>query len=267
MKTAVIQIGAGPSKNDNIAKALWWVKRAVAQKAEFILLPEMFNFRGKMEFREGYLEAAERFPGPSTAPLMAAAKKHKVVILAGSICERVPGRKKVYNTSVLIDTHGNITAKYRKRHLFDAAIKNKVIKESRYFMKGVKGVLAKVGQWTLGMSICYDLRFPSLYAAYARAGADILCVPSAFMKTTGQAHWETLLRARAIENFCYVLAPNQIGLDGQGVASYGHSMVIGPWGNVLARAGANKEEVIFAGIQKEEVNSRRQIFRKQSFRG
>jgi len=263
MKTAVIQINAGSHKERNIKKALSLVRQAIKQKAKFILLPEIFNFRGKVDVRKGLMSIAENFPGPSTKPLMEEAKKHNVVILAGSICERIVGNKKVFNTSVLIDVQGRIAAKYRKIHLFDAVIGKTKLKEFQRFCRGRRMVLSKVGPWTVGLSICYDLRFPGLYQKYAHAGANVLCVPSAFTKTTGIVHWEVLLRARAIENLCYVLAPNQIGQDGYGISNYGNSMIIDPWGKILARASGNKEEIIYAHLDKKYLKERRKIFPNQ----
>lgn len=248
MKTAVIQFNAGKNKEKNIKKALCLVQRAVAKKAKFILLPEAFNFRGKEDPRRGFLDVAETIPGRSIKPLMDVAKTCKVAILAGSICERVSGKKKAYNTSVLINGQGRISARYRKIHLFDAVIEKTKIEESRHFSAGRKTAMAKIGLWSVGLSICYDLRFPDLYQKYAKSGAGILCVPSAFTKATGRAHWEVLLRARAIENFCYVLAPNQTGKDGRGVVNYGNSMIVDPWGKVLARASGGEEEIIFADL-------------------
>ena len=254
MKAAVIQLNADGDKKRNIERALGWVRRAAAEKAEFILLPEMFNFRGRIVPRRGLIDIAETFPGESTAPLMAAARQYKAVILAGSICEGVPGKRKVFNSSVLIDNRGNIVAKYRKTHLFSAVIGKTAINEARHFERGRKAVLARVGPWRIGMSICYDLRYPELYRAYARGGAGVLCVPSAFTRKTGQAHWEVLLRARAVENLCYVLAPNQTGKDSKGVASYGNSMIVSPWGEILARASGSREEIIFADLDQGEIS-------------
>ena len=259
MKAAVIQLGAGKDKRRNIERAVWWVHQAASKKAKFVVLPEAFNFRGKGGARRGFQDYAEIFPGPSTIPLMEAAKVEKIFILAGSICESVPGNTKVYNASVLINSKGDIVAKYRKRNLFNALFEKASVDESKFFLRGKKGALAKIGPWSVGMSICYDLRFPMLYQEYARKGADVLCVPSAFTKTTGQAHWEVLLRARAIENLCYVLAPNQIGNDGRGVISYGNSMIISPWGELLARASEDKEEILVVQLDKNYLTTRRKI--------
>jgi predicted amidohydrolase len=257
MKTAVIQLKSGSNKEKNIKKALCLVKCAVARKAKFILLPEAFPFRGKIDPHRGFADVSERIPGQSTLALMDAAKKNKVAILAGSVCETIPGGKKVYNTSVLINARGEMAAKYRKVHLFDAQVGDVKVKESQYFKNGRKNAMAAIGPWNIGLSICYDLRFPGFYRKYKQGKADILCVPSAFTKITGQAHWEILLRARAVENLCYVLAPNQIGKDGKGVASYGNSMIVDPWGKVLARASGDQEEIIFADLKKRVIKERR----------
>jgi nitrilase len=259
MKTAIIQFNANDDKKRNIERALRWIRQAIGEKAEFILLPEAFNFRGTTDHRRGFKDIAEGFPGPSTIPLMEAAQKNKVTILAGSICEKVPGQRKVFNASVLINSAGHIVAKYRKSHLFRAVIGKTVMDEARYFERGSQAVLTRVGKWSVGMTICYDLRYPEFYRRYGRAGADILCVPSAFTKKTGQAHWEVLLRARAIENLCYVLAPNQIGKDGKGVPSYGHSMIVSPWGEILARASGNREEIIYANLDQGEISKAKKI--------
>ncbi|VAX37468.1 FIG003879: Predicted amidohydrolase / Aliphatic amidase AmiE [hydrothermal vent metagenome] len=253
MKVAVIQFNATSNKQDNITKAVDFVRQAAHQKAEFILLPEVFVFRGKRES-----EVLESIPGESLKPVMDLAQRHKIFILAGSIYERCPKEKnKAYNTSVLIDSRGKIQAKYRKIHLFDAVIDNKKICESAQFLAGRRRVLTHVKGFGVGLSICYDLRFSQMYKKYTELGAEILCVPSAFTRQTGRVHWEILLRARAIENTCYVLAPNQVGQDGRGVYSYGHSMIIDPWGEILAEASAEQEEIIFAKLDKKLVKKMR----------
>ena len=154
---------------------------------------------------------------------------------------------------------GQITAKYRKIHLFDARLGDQIIKEKDNFIPGRRLMSARAGEFRVGLSICYDLRFPDLYQNYARKGVEILTVPSCFTKKTGEAHWETLLRARAIENLSYVLAPNQIGCDIRGMQAYGHSMIISPWGKVLARGSARGQEIIFGEVDMEEVRKARRI--------
>jgi predicted amidohydrolase len=256
MKTAVIQVNATTNKAKNIQKALCLVQEAAEHKAEFILLPEAFNYRGKASPRKGYSAIAERIPGPSVIPLMEIAKKRKVSILAGTVCEKIHGQRKVYNTSVLIDRGGKIIGKYRKSHLFDAKIGGIHLQESKNVSAGKRITLVRIGSWHIGLTICYDLRFPDLYQRYAQKGANVLCVPSAFTRVTGRAHWEVLLRARAVENRCYVLAPDQTGRDGRGIPSYGNSMIIDPWGNILARASGEKQEIIYARLDKRFIRKR-----------
>jgi len=259
MKIAVIQLDAKANKQNNIDRAVSLVKKAAAQKAKFILLPEVFSFRGRMKTPLQRRDMAENIPGISLRPLMELARQKKVFILAGSVLERVPGAVKVYNTSVLIDDRGKVIAKYRKRNLFDAVFGKKKVKESEQLLAGKRPALTKVGFFNVGLTICYDLRFPELYRSYALKGAHVLCVPSAFTKKTGQAHWEILLRARAIENLCYVLAPDQIGKDSRGVPSYGNSMIIDPWGRIVARASGHREQIIFAHLDKHEIMKARKI--------
>ena len=259
MKIAVIQMNSSSDKKSNIARALKLVERAVQEKARLIALPEVFNYRGKIDDRKKLSSVAEDIPGESTAPFLQVARRQKVFILAGSIYERIKNSDQVYNTSVFMDPSGKIFARYRKIHLFDAVIGGKIVKESEFFKAGKKLVLGFAEQFSVGLSICYDLRFPDIYREYAEKGAHILCVPSSFTKMTGKAHWEVLLRARAIENFCYVIAPNQIGYDGRGIEAFGRSLIVNSWGEVIARASADKEEVIFAEISMEDVLRKRQI--------
>lgn len=258
MKVAVIQMNSVDDKRQNIARALQLVSRAIKAKAKFIALPEVFNYRGPLN--EANREfVAEDIPGESTQIFMDLAKGRKVFILIGSIYERVKSSPKVYNASVLINDQGKVQAKYRKIHLFDAVIGKRAVKESKSFLAGDYPCLAKVGDYTFGLSICYDLRFPNLYQRYAQMGALVLSVPSSFTFMTGRAHWEVLLRARAIENLSYVLAPNQVGRNAEGIPSYGHSMIIGPWGNILAEASENKEEIIYAQLDFKEIKQARRI--------
>ncbi len=260
LKVAVIQMKSGSEKDKNLKEAAKLINQAIKKKAKFIALPEVFNYRGNL------IEAvkfAESIPGQSTNLISALAKKHKVWILIGSILERTRSTKhearsikndlKPFNTSVLINPEGEIVAKYRKIHLFDIKLKGKEILESSRNQAGKNPKLVEVGfkpnSIKIGLSICYDLRFPELYRAYSKSGAKIICVPSSFTKPTGEAHWHTLIKARAIENLCYVVAPNQAGIGSGGVRTYGHSLIVDPWGKVLAEASADKEEVIFAEIE------------------
>lgn len=260
MKTAIIQMNSSGDKRRNIEKALSFVHTAAGRGARFILLPEVFNYRGGVKAKKNLQMISEEIPGASLRPFMGAARKARAFILAGSIYEKAKGSQKVYNTSALISPAGKIIAKYQKSHLFDAVLKKKTVRESDSFLAGKKTVVARVEKFKVGMSICYDVRFPELYRACARLGAHVLCVPSAFTKITGQVHWEVLLKARAIENLCYVLAPNQAGTDARGIEAFGHSLIIGPWGEILARASASAEEIIFAELSLSEVQKARRVF-------
>lgn len=259
MKTAVIQMNSSSDKRRNIEKALSFVHAAAGRGARFILLPEVFNGRTFIKTTRDLSAMAEAIPGGSLRPFLEAAQKFKVFILAGSIYEKAPQKAKVYNTSTLISPQGKIIAKYRKMHLFDAVLNKKSIRESAYFLPGEKAVVSRAGEFNLGMTICYDLRFPELYRACARLGAHVLCVPSSFTKITGEVHWEVLLKARAIENLCYVLAPNQIGRDAKGIEAFGHSMIVNPWGEIAAEASGDREEILFAEISLKEIQKARQI--------
>lgn len=265
MKIALVQFNAGPDKNDNIRRALSFVQDAAARNARFILLPEVFHYRGDLTKPANFRAVVEKIPGDSLRPLMDLAAKRRIFILAGSIIERSRNVSKAYNTSILIGPKGRVQARYQKIHLFDAQLKTTTLKESRVFLAGDKPVLGKVLEFTVGMSVCYDLRFSGLYEIYRKAGAHILTVPSCFTEMTGRAHWEVLLRSRAIETQSFVLAPNQVGKDSRGISSYGNSMVVGPWGDVLARGSANKEEIIFADISLRDIKKSQKIlpgFRK-----
>ena len=259
MRVALIQFNAGPDKAINLRRAEGMVHQALARKADFVLLPEIFAWRGNARDKALLAAAAERIPGPAIEPFAALARRYKAQILLGSLFERIPRSRKAYNTSVLISADGKISAKYRKINLFDARIGDKIIKEDDCLAPGRFGSMAKVRGFSVGLSVCYDLRFPEMYRRYGRCRADILTVPSCFTKKTGQAHWEVLLRARAVENLSYVLAPNQVGKDSRGVEAYGNSMIISPWGQVIARGSGSKEEIIYGSVGKDEILKARAI--------
>ena len=258
MKVALIQFNAGLDKDDNIARAVDFVRRAIEGGACFVLLPEIFNFRGDTRDKKLAASVSEKVPGPSTEPFIKIARAAGVCILAGSVFEKAPAGK-AHNTSVFIDGRGKVTAKYRKIHLFDARLGDKMVRESDCFAAGRLPAKAAAGEFSVGLSVCYDLRFPDLYRGYGKAGVDVIAAPSCFTQKTGQAHWEVLLRARAIENLCYVLAPNQVGSDARGVAAYGNSMAVGPWGEVIARGSNNKEEIVYAEISAQAIKKARAI--------
>jgi predicted amidohydrolase len=242
---AAIQLTSGSDQDANLARAETLVRRAAARGARLVALPEVFAWRGD---RAAEVAMASPVPGPLSERLQALAADLGVVLIAGSFLERAPDDTKVYNTALVLDVDGTVRGTYRKIHLFDVDLPGRVsIRESDTRTPGDAIVTAETACGTIGLSICYDLRFPELYRALTRAGATILAIPAAFTFVTGAAHWEPLLRARAIENQAYLVAPNQTGLGPHGIADYGHSMIVDPWGTILARA-AEGEQVILAEI-------------------
>ncbi|MCS6925437.1 MAG: carbon-nitrogen hydrolase family protein [Candidatus Binatia bacterium] len=244
---AAVQMTASSVKEENLAKAEMFVRLAADRGAVLVVLPEVFSWRGS---RAESAAQAEPIPGPTTERLCALARRHQIYLLAGSFLEKTT-EPRSYNTSLLLGPQGEILAQYRKIHLFDIDIPGQVrTQESETMKPGHEIVTCDTPLGRFGLSICYDLRFPELYRRLAAQGAEIICVPSAFTFPTGAAHWEPLLRARAIENQTYVIAPNQIGKNVYGFADYGNSMIIDPWGKVLARA-PDKECFITAEIDRD----------------
>jgi deaminated glutathione amidase len=256
MRLACIQLNSGDDKKDNLSRVASYITEAAKEGAGLVSLPEVFNFRGS---KEEAIKNSESSDGQSTELLKELAKQNKVWILNGSFFEKVDDESLPFNTSLLINPVGEIVAKYRKIHLFDVELKDKKIKESEKSNPGKEPVIAHIensllkfsdqsfADFKLGMSICYDLRFPELYRTYSKQKVELISVPSAFTKVTGLEHWQCLLRARAIENQAYVIAANQCGI-GSGVETYGHSMIVDPWGRVLIEASENKEEIIYADM-------------------
>jgi len=255
IRVAAVQLSSGAHPATNVERARELVRRAASEGAQYIQLPEYFNFRGPAS---RYSSVAETIPGPTTAIFAALAKELAVVIHLGSMFERSSHPDKSFNTSVVIDRDGEILATYRKGHLFDVNVPGEIVhEESRHIAAGDQLSVVDVYGLRLGLSICFDLRFAELYRQLALHGATVLAVPSSFAVATGHVHWEVLLRARAIENHAYVIAAAQAGTTDEGVSSHGHSLIIGPWGEVLAASEAEGEDVIYATITVEEVARRR----------
>lgn len=231
-RVAAIQMLASDDKAANLDEAARWIRRAASEGAQAVALPEVFIWRGEKK-RER--ESAEPVPGPTSETMAGLARELKVHLLAGSILEEIPGSPKAYNTSLLFGTAGQLLATYRKMHLFDVDLANGVsARESDTRAYGDAVVVGETQLCPMGLTICYDLRFPELYRALVSQGAQIIFIPSAFTSYTGQAHWETLIRARAIENQVYVIAPDQFGKNPNSFATHGHSMIVDPWGKILA---------------------------------
>jgi predicted amidohydrolase len=241
MRVAAVQINATPDVERNLERAERMVRAAAGDEAELVALPEKWNLLGGAEeLRAG----AEPLDGRSLTTAAAWARELGIFLLAGSIAEQVEGADRLANTSVLFDPDGVAVATYRKIHMFDVDVGGVRYRESESERPGEEIVVAalEVGGEAvpLGMSICYDLRFPELYRILAVRDARILAIPSAFTATTGRDHWDVLLRARAIENQAFVLAPNQVGKAPPEYESYGHSAIVDPWGRVLAQAGTEE---------------------------
>jgi deaminated glutathione amidase len=228
---AAIQMSSTPDKGENKATAEALIRGAVSDGADLVALPELWSCHG---LEEVYRENAETVPGPTTEFLGDLARELGAYVLGGSILEGGPDSERLSNTSTFFDPSGEMTAVYRKIHLFDVKVSGKEYLESANIAPGEEIVTAKAGPATLGLSVCYDVRFPELYRLLVLRGAEILAVPAAFTLQTGKDHWEVLLRARAIENQAFVLAPAQWGRKADGRWTYGRSMVVDPWGTVLA---------------------------------
>ena len=231
---AAIQMLASDDKEANLRAAEAGVREAAARGARVIALPEVFSWRGD---KAGEKKNAEPLSG-RTADLMARlARELGIYLLAGSFLEDIPEVQKCYNTSLFFGPEGNLLARYRKIHLFDVAIERGVSTlESETRQPGAEVIVAETEFCRMGLSICYDLRFPELYRSLVGKGAQVIFVPAAFTAFTGEAHWEPLMRARAIENQVYIIAPDQIGHNPKSFATYGNSMIVDPWGRILARA-------------------------------
>jgi len=231
MRVAVIQLNSQSDWVANFVAAETQIKAAAAAGAEYALLPENFAFFGS---EEGKRTHGSEISAAATAFLAHTAKQYVITITGGGLPMAAPSGK-FYNTALTFAPDGNLIHRYDKRHLFDATPGDSVSYRESATTESGQGELSLVAlaPFSFGMTICYDVRFAALYRQYAQLGANVLCVPAAFTELTGRAHWHTLLRARAIENTCYVLAAAQVGTHGKR-QTYGHSMIIDPWGEVIA---------------------------------
>ncbi|MBI2827151.1 MAG: carbon-nitrogen hydrolase family protein [Planctomycetia bacterium] len=244
-RVAAVQMSSGEDVPANLSRACALAEEAARGGARLVALPELFSCLGRPET---ILAAAEDIPGPTSQTLCELARRLGITLVAGSFCERSPEPTKGYNTSLLIGPDGAILARYRKRRLFDIEIPGVVkYRESGWLAAGDAACVSDTPCGRVGQTICYDLRFPELFRELADDGAQLVCVPSAFTLATGRDHWEVLLRARAIENQLYVIAPNQFGQHSPALVTYGSSMIVDPWGTVLATA-ADGEGVIAADV-------------------
>jgi len=253
-RIAAVQMASGPRVEANLKEAARLIEIAVKQGARLVALPEYFGIMGmqdtdKVAVRETYGS------GPIQEFLAATARKHGIWIVGGSVPLVASVSTKVLNTSLVYDDQGNCVARYDKIHLFGFEMGNEHYSEERTIEHGQQVVVVDTPFARIGLSICYDLRFPELYRAMGEV--DLILVPSAFTETTGKAHWETLIRARAIENLAYVLAPAQGGYHVNGRETHGDSMIVDPWGVILDRLPRGSG-VVVAGMNRTHIQRLRQ---------
>lgn len=257
---AALQMASGPQVQANLMEAGRLIKDAAAQGAKLIVLPETFAMMGVHE--KDRVQIAEVFgEGPIQSFISQQAQQHKVWIVAGTvpICSDDPARP--YAASILYNDQGEVAARYDKIHLFDVTLSEnqEVYAESDSTMAGKEPVIVDTPFGRLGLSVCYDLRFPELYRCLSEQGAEILLVPAAFTEVTGKAHWEVLLRARAVENLCYVVAAAQGGYHVNGRTTYGHSMIIDYWGQVR-KVQPSGSGVVISEIDLDAMAKTRETF-------
>jgi predicted amidohydrolase len=257
MRAAAVQLNSNADRHRNLASAERLVRAAAADGAALVTLPERFDLRGTAADYERMAdhEGATSWAGELAADL-------RIDLIAGSTSERREGHGKLSNTSLHFGPDGELKAVYRKIHLFDVTVGETEYRESDSDEPGEELVTTEAADGTkIGLSVCYDVRFPELYRILALNGAQVLTVPANFTRTTGEAgHWETLLRARAIENQAFVIAPAQTGEYPPGMPAYGNSMIVDPWGTVLAQATAEEEGFVVADLDFDRLAEvRRQL--------
>jgi deaminated glutathione amidase len=257
LRAAAVQLNSTEDPDRNLASADRLVRAAAGRGAELVVLPEKWNVLGTPE---QMVAGAQPLDGPAISWARAAARELGIDLVAGSIVERVEGREKTSNTSVHVGPDGELCAVYRKLHMFDVEVDGVVYAESANEQPGEEIVVSELSDGLrLGMSICYDVRFPELYRLLVARGSEVITVPAAFTLATTRDHWEVLVRARAIENQCFVVAANQIGAHPPGNRSGGRSLIVDPWGLVLATA-PDTETAIVADLDYEVLRDvRRRI--------
>jgi deaminated glutathione amidase len=260
MRVAAIQMSSGPDLDANLALAAALISEAAAEGAGLAVLPENFALM-PLVGRDKARHAEAVGHGPIQAFLADTARHHRVWIVGGSLPLESADPERVYGASLVVDAQGVTRAVYRKIHLFDVdlATSRESYRESHSMVAGSEPVLVETPAGRIGLSICYDLRFPELYRRYVSEGASLFTVPAAFTAITGEAHWRTLLAARAIENLAYVIAPAQWGTHPDGRSTWGHSMIVDPWGTVLAER-AEGNGIVTADIDDARVARLRSEF-------
>lgn len=259
LRVGAVQMRSGNDLGANLATCKELIGRAAADGAKLVVLPECFSFLGRGEGDKLAIAETYDAPGPILSMLHDEAARHGVWIVGGGTPERIAADpKRTFNTALVVDPTGALRARYRKIHLFDVDIPGgAVLKESDATAPGGELVVVEIEGAPVGVTICYDVRFPELYRRLAKdLGAEVLLVPAAFTAHTGAAHWEILLRARAIEDQCYVVAAAQWGRHNEKRESFGHTMVIDPWGSIMGQQ-ADGDGVVVATLEGPQVTKRR----------
>jgi predicted amidohydrolase len=255
LRVACVQLTSRDDKPANLEKAETLVARAAATGADVVVLPEKWNAIGDAETLRAAAEPLDG--GESVEAMRGWARRHGITLVGGSITERREGREKLSNTSVVFDPDGEIVGVYRKIHLFDVEVGGHAYRESEAEEPGEEPVVVGGERWPIGLTVCYDVRFPELYRILALEGAELVTVPAHFTLATGRDHWHVLLRARAIENQLYVAAAAQVGETRSGRPGYGRSLIADPWGIVLAEA-PDEETVVSAELDRTRLREIRE---------
>jgi predicted amidohydrolase len=250
-RAGLVQMCSGRSIEANVIEATRLIREAVAGGAQYVQTPEVTTQMERDRDKQ-FVETRPEDGNPVIAHFRTVARELKIWLHVGSMAVSVSAEQ-LANRALLISPTGAVVARYDKIHMFDVTLPNgEIYRESKNFRPGHEAVVAQLPWGKLGVTICYDLRFPGLYRALAQAGAELLAIPAAFTRPTGQAHWHTLMRARAIENGCFVLAAAQAGKHENGRETYGHSLVVAPWGEIIAEAGV-EPGVLYADIDMAKV--------------
>lgn len=253
---AAIQLNSQADKEANLADAEKLIREAAREGAQLVVLPELFNGLG--EFPQ-MVAAAEPIPGPTSERMSRLAAELNIFLCAGSICEQSDDPLRGYNTALLFDNRGQLILNYRKIHLFEINHPEQTrLCEPDFILPGDRLAAVHTELGMLGLATCFDLRFPELFRALADRNVELVLFPSAFTRFTGAAHWHTLVRARAIENQCFFIAANQVGQHNPSLRSYGHSLIVDAWGNLLAEANGEHAEIILAELDFAELQATRE---------
>lgn len=254
IKIGVIQMSVTDDKDANLKKAKAMIIEACQQGAQLVVLPEVFNSPYQTELFPNY---AEPYPGETTRLLSSLAAKHEVLLVGGSIIEK-DADGQLYNSSFVFDEKGQLLGRHRKVHLFDINLPSKItFRESDTLNSGNSITIIRHQKICLGLMICYDFRFPELARAAVIEGAQLLVVPAAFTAATGEAHWDLLMRSRAVDNQCFVIAASPARNPESSYQAWGHSMVVDPWGKIIAEAG-EEDDIIYAVLDFEQLEQIRQ---------